>query len=284
MAETVLAFDFGGTWLKVAEAQRDGTVLWDDRVSPIRDYPRDMELVAGLVERRSSDVVAAAVASPGPVDSRTGEVGRAANLNWLKVFPGRELSHMLEVPVAVENDADCAALAEAVYGVGKGSTLLVFYIVGTGVGSGVVQEGRIFHGTLDPEFGHQILEPAMDRYCTAGHRGCLESLISGGALERAFGSIETVPKEQWEDVVPHYLGQAFANAALFLSPDMIVVGGGVVDHRPEIVPPAVVEMKRMLHNFVTPPRVVTSELGREVGVMGAAAAAWRLHNDRVGAG
>jgi fructokinase len=180
------------------------------------------------------------------------------------------------VPIVVENDADCAALAEGTYGAGKHSALFVYYGLGTGVGSGVIDNGRIFHGAFDPEFGHQIVEPRLDRYCTAGHRGCLESLISGGALECAFGSIDDVPDEQWNEVIPHYLGQALANATLFLSPDRIVIGGGVVDHRPDIVPPAIRVMEEMLHGFMVPPGVATSQFGREVGILGAAAAAWQL--------
>lgn len=277
MTETVLAFDFGGTWLKVAEVDGEGSIMWEDRVRPVREYRQDLQLVRKVIERRTSDVVAGGVASPGPLDFHTGEVLRAANLNWLHEFPGRDLGETLDVPVAVENDADCAALAESAYGAGRDALMLVFYGIGTGVGSGVIESGNILHGAFDPEFGHQILEPGSDRICTANHRGCLESLISGSGLERAFGSIQRVPDEEWEEVIPHYLGQALANATLFLSPDVIVVGGGVVDHRPEIVPPAIRDMEIMLHDFVVPPRVVTSSFGREVGILGAAAAAWKLY-------
>lgn len=276
MSESVLAFDIGGTWLKVAEVTRAGEVLWDDRMPPYRDYRQDMELIAGMIKRRSGDVVAAAFACPGPLDFRTGQVFRAANLNWSNVFPGELLKQTLGMPVVVENDADCAALAEAVYGSAQSSDMLVYYGLGTGVGAGVAQRRRIFHGAFDPEFGHQFLEPKFDRYCTAGHRGCLESLISGSGLERAFGTIAAVPDEQWTDVIPYYLGQAMANATLFLSPDTIAIGGGVVDHRPDIVRPAVEVMNTMLNGFVVPPRVLTSKLGREVGILGAAAAAWQL--------
>lgn len=279
VAESVLAFDIGGTWLKVAEVDRAGTVLWDDRATPSRAYPQDLVQLTRMVRRRSEAVVAAAFACPGPLDFRTGHVFRAANLNWADVAPGRDLDPVLHVPIVVENDADCAALAEATYGAGKNSALLVYYGIGTGVGSGVVEDGRIFHGGFDPEFGHQILEPNVDRYCTAGHRGCLESLISGGALERVFGSIDAVPSKQWEDVIPRYIGQALANATLFLSPDRIVLGGGVIDHRPELLQPSARHMEAMLHDFVVPPKVTISDLGREVGILGAAAAAWHLHDN-----
>src|SRR5579884_252718 len=277
MTETVIGFDFGGTWLRAAEVGRDGSILWDERRSPARDYPKDLEIVRGLVERRSDDVVAAAVASPGPLDFHTGEVMRAANLQWLNQFPGRDIGEMLGVPTVVENDADVAALAEATYGAGRDADVLVYYGIGTGVGSGVVVNRAIFHGSLDPEFGHQILEPGSDRRCTAGHRGCLEALISGGSLVRVFGSVEAVPAEEWCEIVPHYLGQALANAALFLSPRVIVLGGGVIDHRLDIVPPAIREMEIMLEGFVPRPRVMISELGKEVGILGAAAAAWKIY-------
>ncbi len=276
VTETVLACDFGGTWLRVAEVDRDGKVLWDARAATAHDYDHDMELVLDLAQRRSPNIVAAGIACPGPLDWHTGEVLKAANLNWFKQFPGKFLQEGLGVVTVVENDADCAALAEWRYGAGRESGLQVFYGIGTGVGAGVVTDGHIFHGSFDPEFGHQILEPACDRVCTAGHRGCLEALISGRALETAYGSIDDVPDVEWQDTVPRYLGQALANAVLFLSPDAIVVGGGVMDHRPDLLPPAVRVMDAMLHDFVTLPRVVPSELGPEMGILGAAAAAWNL--------
>jgi predicted NBD/HSP70 family sugar kinase len=274
--QTVLGFDIGGTWLRVAEVDRSGAVIWEDRVTPAREYPADIELLQHMIRPRSSNVVAAAIACPGPLDFRTGKVLKAANLNWIDVFPGNDLAPTLGVPVVVENDADCAALAEATYGAGMTSSLVVWYGLGTGVGAGVVVDDKIFHGTFDPEFGHQMLEPDSHRFCTAGHRGCLEALISGNGLEMEFGSIEQVPIEQWHQIVPRYLGQALANATLFFSPDAIVVGGGVVDHRPDIVGPAIDFMREMLGTFVTPPEVTQSALGRDVGILGAAAAAWQL--------
>ena|SRR5579884_1748926 len=283
-AQTVLACDLGGTWLRVAEVTRDGAILWDDRKPTVREFERDMELVLEMAQRRTGSVAAAAVACPGPLDWHTGEVIKAANLNWVNQFPGKPLEEELGVPVAVENDADCAALAEWRYGAGRDSQLEVFYGVGTGVGAGVVEEGHIFHGVFDPEFGHQILAPNSERVCTAGHRGCLEALISGRALESAYGSIREVPEEVWTETVPLHLGQALANATLFLSPDAIVVGGGVLDHRPELLPPATRTMMVMLNDFVTPPRVLLSELGPEMGVLGAAAAAWNLVGSPMGGG
>lgn len=278
---TVLAFDIGGTWLRVAEVDPTGRVIWEERSPPARDYPRDLELLRNMVGRRTERVVAAAFACPGPLDFRTGQVLRAANLNWEDVYPGRDVEAILGIPVVVENDADCAALAEAVYGGASDSVLLVYYGIGTGVGSGVIASGCIFHGAFDPEFGHQIVDPELDRWCKAGHRGCLESLISGSGLERAFGSIQNVPDEQWKEVIPRYLGFALANATLFFSPDVIALGGGVIDHRPDIVPPAVAVMKKLLTTFVVPPRMVVSALGREVGILGAAAAAWNHHKNLV---
>lgn len=276
MAETVLACDFGGTWLRVAEVDRAGNVLWSDRAPTARDYNRDMNLVRQLADRKSDRVLAAGIASPGPMDFETGQIIKAANLNWVDVYPASDLAETWNLPTVLENDADAAALAEWRFGQGSDSKLLVFYGIGTGVGTGVVAEGTVFHGAYDTEFGHQLLSPGSSRICTENHSGCLEALVSGGALETAYGSIDKVPREEWEDIMPHYLGMAFANAALFVSPDLIVVGGGVVDNRPDIVPPAVREMEVLLHDFIKSPRIVISQLGREVGTLGAAAAAWNL--------
>jgi glucokinase len=280
---TVLALDLGGTWLKMAEVDRSGKVLWVERVAAARDYERDIDALRHMAERRSSAVAAAGIAAPGPLNCHTGEIILAENLNWHHVFPAHDLSDALNVPAIVENDADAAALGEWTYGAGRGSQVLVFYIIGTGVGSGVVEGGRIYHGAFDPEFGHQIVEADSPRTCLYGHHGCLEAMISGSALERAYGSIMAVPDEVWEEVIPRYLGQALANATLFLSPDTIVLGGGVVDHHREIVPPALREMHLMLNDFVAPPRIRISELGSAVGLLGAAALAWSIARGTEGA-
>jgi predicted NBD/HSP70 family sugar kinase len=280
MAETVLACDFGGTWLKVAEVDRRGQILWSDRVATARDYARDMDLVLKLAEARTENVVAVGIASPGPIDFETGQIIKAANLNWVDVYPAGDLQQAWQLPMILENDADAAALAEWRFGQASQARLLVFYGIGTGVGSGIVADGVVFHGAFDPEFGHQLLDPGSDRVCTENHPGCLEALISGGALESRYGSIDRVPRAEWEDFVPHYLGMALANAALFVSPDVIVLGGGVIDNRPDVVPRAVREMEVLLHDFIKSPRVLVSQLGREIGTLGAAAAAWNLVDER----
>ena len=281
--ETVIAFDIGGTWLRVAEVNRLGQLLWEDRRAPAHDYAKDLEFLKTMVDRRSRNVVASAFACPGPLDFRTGEILKAANLDWEGVFPGKDLRDALGLPVSVENDADCAALAEATYGGARDCTLVVWYGLGTGVGAGVIENHRIYHGAFDPEFGHQIIAPELDVTCTSGHKGCLEALISGSGLERQFGSIDRVPDEQWNAVIPRYLGWAMANATLFLSPDAIVVGGGVVDHRPDIVPPAAKVMKEMVGEHFFTPKAYVSTLGRDVGLLGAAASAWQLRDQDLAA-
>ena len=283
---TVLAFDIGGTHLRAAEVAQDGRIVWDDEVDAVGDYPRDLELLRGLAKRGSAAVRAAGVACPGPMNRKTGEVLLAANLNWHDVPLKRDLERDLAIEVVMENDADCAALAQATYGDAKGATPLIWYGLGTGVGAGVVIDGAIFHGAFDPEFGHQIMDPSSDQMCSAGHHGCLESLVSGSALpglmgrrfevefSRPLDSLEEVPEAWWGEAVTSHLGCALANAALFFAPETIVLGATVIDKHPELVDLAAEEMLRLLHGFLEqPPRIVRSTL-ENFGVLGAAAAAW----------
>jgi glucokinase len=132
--------------------------------------------------------------------------------------------------VALENDANCAALAEVNAGAARGSTSCVYFTVSTGIGTGVVLHGRPLTGRNDTEGGHQVLWPAWlgGPPCHCGGHGCLEALASGLAIARRFG----VPPDRledpaaWEDV-GRWLGLGVVNAIALHDPDVVVLGGGV---------------------------------------------------------
>jgi glucokinase len=133
-------------------------------------------------------------------------------------------------PVLLENDANCGALAEAVAGAGREASLVVYFTVSTGVGTGVVRDQSIVLGRHDSEGGHQVLWPGWlgGPACDCGGAGCLEALASGRAIERRFGvRAELLREQQSWDEVGRWLGLGVVNATALLDPDVVVFGGGV---------------------------------------------------------
>lgn len=177
------------------------------------------------------------LATFGPIDldraSPTyGHILASPKLAWQGYPIVDTLQTALGVPVAVDTDVNAAALAEYVYGAGQGCDPLVYLTVGTGIGGGAVIQGRPLHGRLHPEMGHMLLARApgdiLPSVCPF-HQDCLEGLASGPAIRLRFGVPEALPPqhEAWELEV-RYLGQALATITTILSPQRIVLGGGVL--------------------------------------------------------
>jgi fructokinase len=186
----------------------------------------------------------------------------------------------LGIPVAVETDVNAAALAEFIYGAGRGCDPLVYLTVGTGIGGGAVIHGRPLYGMLHPEMGHMLLARAPGDIRPSGcpfHDDCLEGLASGQAIRARFGTPELLPPahEAWT-LEAAYLGQALATITTILSPQRIIIGGGVM-HQPHLLPRIREVCAQALHGYL--PRlgsasdfeayIVAPALGDEAGVIGA---------------
>jgi len=227
------AIDIGGTKLLAAVAGDDlhpGTAL--RRATP-PEQPI-ATLVAMLDEVRGGATLdGIAVATPGPFDRDNGATVNPPNVPaaWCNLPIAAALGDHYGCRVVVENDANCAALAEALHGAAAGMRHVVYYTVSTGIGSGVVHDGRIVVGRHDTEGGHQVLWPAWlgeAPPCGCGGRGCLEGLASGSAIERRFGlpAHQLDDQPAWDDV-GRWLGLAVVNATALHDPDAVVFGGGV---------------------------------------------------------
>ena len=317
MARWCIGIDLGGTFIKFGllnENRQTGGAL---QLSTPRDRGAD-GLIARMVEGarklateaqvRWEDLVAVGIGAPGPAELARGVILAMPNLPGMENVPlSRRLSEALHLPVHLENDANAAAYGEFCCGCGTGSTHLVLLTLGTGVGSGLIVEGRILHGShsLGGEFGHMIVQPDGDP-CACGQRGCLERYSSAAALaRRARRAIEAgrssalsaalrrkgdldgtdvaaarqagdaLAAEVW-DQGAHYLAVACVNICRILDPDLIVLAGGLAGAGAELLQP-VAEHFRRLHWSLTPVRtqIVLSALGDQAGVIGAAAVAWR---------
>lgn len=213
------------------------------------------------------------ICCPGPVDPVRGVVVSPPNLPHWRDFPlVKILKDRYGCPVKMENDADAAGLAEYHYGAGRGSRLMVYMTVSTGVGSGIIRDGEVVRGAngAHPELGHHVVDPSGPM-CSCGCRGCLEALISGNSIRRNYG----VSPEEADDPaiwgeVGRWLGVGLGNVAAAIVPEVIVIGGGVAKAGERLLGPARDYLNTSIR-MVSVPRVVLAELGDLIGGIGALA-------------
>ncbi|GAB6933220.1 ROK family glucokinase [Calditerricola satsumensis] len=308
-----IGVDIGGTAIKAGVVDEGGRIV-EKREIPTATHEgpdRVLErLVNLIVELKSvADDAGAAVGGvgvgvPGPaLDVERGVVIQAVNLGWENVpLRDRLVAGLPGLPVAVDNDANLAALGEAWTGGGRGAQDLLVITVGTGVGGGVVIGGRVHHGAdgLAGEIGHVTVRPEGGHRCNCGKTGCLETEASATAIIReataaaqsgrsarlaealaqngALTARDVVEAAQAGDgvaqaILAHAgqtLGLALANAANLLNPERIVVGGGV-SHAGELLFAPLREAYRAYALPAVAKRpVVPAELGNDAGLIGAA--------------
>ena len=184
--------------------------------------------------RGGSGLEAIAVATPGPFDRDRATLLNPPGLSeaWHGLDLRATLGRRFGCPVLAENDANCAALAEARFGAGRGFRTVVYYTVSTGIGAGLVRDGELVIARSDTEAGHQVLWPAHlgGPACHCGGHGCLEALASGNAIRRRFGvRAEALDDPSAWAEIGRWLGLAVVNTVALLDCDVVVFGGGVVN-------------------------------------------------------
>jgi glucokinase len=291
MAQRLIGVDVGGT--KIAVALLDGITLLEPVLQPTDTSGADA-LVAQLVDavRAAGDVAAVGVAIPSVVDWDTGRIRYSVNIP-LQDVPLREvLREQLGVPVFVDNDATCAALAEAYDDDGAlVARHLVMFTVGTGVGGGIVIGGRVYRGATGAaaEIGHTLLGADLRRVPFAHGEdfpqpGTLESLASGSALNEIARARGVTPGRVIDaaragdtgasaaiELLGRRLGVGIANAINTFDPDLVVVGGGVSAAGELLLEPAREEAARyLLPGVGTRTEIRRARYGPLAGVRGAA--------------
>jgi fructokinase len=245
-----IGVDLGGTKIEAVALDEDGRELVRRRIAtPRGDYGATLDAIASLVfdlERISDTRATVGVGMPGTVSPATGLV-KNANSTWLIGRPlADDLPRLLGRPVRFANDANCFALSEATDGAAAGAAVVFGVILGTGVGGGIVIDGRIVIGAnaIAGEWGHNPLPapqgaelPGPPCYC--GRRGCIETFLSGPALaadyDGATAADEIVQRAAAGDVradqalcrFEDRLARALASVVNVLDPDVIVLGGGL---------------------------------------------------------
>jgi glucokinase len=256
------AVDIGGTKIAVGMVDDNGTLLakMESPTGIDWDYEHGLERVADMLRQTAqearSEISGIGIGSTGPVHPFTGQFGDIDFLpKWRGRNPVRDLSHIFNVRVALENDGDAAALAESSWGSGKNKSTLVYVTVGTGIGGGIILRGKLYRGVdaSHPEIGHHVVDPSGP-LCSCGFRGCWESLASGPAMAawlRGQASTQAPakgPEKQNPDAKriyqlaaegdllarsavqreTYYLGLGLANLINLFVPDAIVLGGSVM--------------------------------------------------------
>jgi glucokinase len=306
-----IGVDVGGTKVAALLMAPDGTVLARDR----RPVPADDEvatvaaIVAGARAVSGGRAVAVGVAGAGLVD-HDGLVHSAPNLSWREVPLAALLSQALGLPSVADNDGTAAAWAEYRFGVGSGARHLLMVSVGTGIGGGLVHDGRPYRGAngFAGEIGHIVVEPGGPR-CGCGNQGCWETVASGSTITRAGAAAVTrhphsalvaraggdpeavtgaMVTETARDGDPacrgilvevgHRLGVGIAGLVNVLDPDRVVVGGGVSDAGELVLAPARDAFRRTVEGSADRPEVpiVRAGLGADAAAVGAAALAFEM--------
>ena len=279
-----IGIDLGGTKIEALALDRAGRELFRKRVpTPRGDYGRTISCVKALVSEIGEGSVGIGI--PGAESRATGLI-KNANSTWLIGKPlAKDLEAALGRPVRLENDANCFALSEASDGAGKGAAVVFGVILGTGVGGGIVVDGKVIRGVnaIAGEWGHNPLpQPSTEDFplphCYCGRKGCIETWLSGPGLsndhERRTGqrlSAEEIVKLQDESLSRYEerLARSLSGVINLLDPDVIVLGGGMSN-----VARLYTEVPRRWGRYVFSDRVATKLLppvhGDSSGVRGAA--------------
>ena len=315
----IIGVDLGGTNIVVGTLPEDGSTLYG-RVSeptPVADGPeavvhRMVQLVQrSLDETRRAlggsrvEVAGVGVGAPGPLDTAKGVVLLAPNLGWRDMPLRQRIAEATGLDATLDNDANCATFGEWWRGAARDGRIVVGLTIGTGIGGGIVIDGRIFHGASDvaAEFGHTTID-ATGRRCACGNYGCLEAYASGPNIaKRAIEELESgrpsaIPQHAGHDLgrvtaqtvyaaasagdelaleivrdTAKFLGVGIANFVNILNPDVVVITGGVTQAGERLFAPLRLEVaRRAFKPAVDACRIVPGSLPGTAGVFGAAAA------------
>ena len=313
MSAPILGVDIGGTKVAVGLVDREGKILQQGRKPMVANGTADaaLEAVTGaidsLLSQAKSAVQSIGICAPGPLDPKSGVVLNPPNLPCWRNFPLAErIAAKYRVPVKVDNDANAAALAETRWGAARGFRYVFYATIGTGIGTGIVFDGAIYHGNTGSagEGGHVTID-YQGPVCSCGKRGCIEVMAAGPAIgARARAKLKADPnrpsamldlaKGNIASVTSEMVGQANAsgdslarevlletvelltawlgNIVDLLDPDVLVMGGGVA----AMLKPFFDEIKKRLPGWCVNPRasdipLLMAHYGADAGIAGGAA-------------
>lgn len=307
-----IGIDIGGMSIKVGVVDSNGKILLQSRVKTASTATQCVdnmaEQIKSLLEDLNisiKDIDGIGIGCPGAVTSETGVVAFLPNLGWENVPLADMIKKYYDLPVKISNDANVAALAEAIYGCAKNYNTSIMFTLGTGVGGGIIIDKKLFEGAYSrgAELGHVTLfldgEP-----CSCGRRGCVECYTSATALikqtkvamqndknskmwEFVGGDLEKVDgRTAFEcskigdesaikvvDTYVYYLAESMLNMFNIFRPDAFILGGGVSAQGDYLVNKLKAYCEKFDYGYKNAPRteILVATLGNDAGIIGAAA-------------
>ncbi|HEY66676.1 MAG: ROK family protein [Chloroflexi bacterium] len=314
--QPVIGIDLGGTKISTALIDSVGRIMARDyretqaaegQEAVIERMLDSARRVIAQAEVTQAQVAAVGIGAPGPLDIEAGVLVAPPNLpGWDRVPLKRIIEDALGITTFLENDANAAALGEHRFGAGRGRQHMIYVTVSTGIGGGLILDGKLYHGAsgMAGEIGHMTIVP-YGPLCGCGNRGCLEALASGTAIARqarervargvptlmadlAAGDPERITAKLVAEAAHqgdaeareilaeamNYLGIGMANLVNLFNPELIVIGGGLTNIGELLFGPVRRAIdRRAFRAQAQTVQVVQAKLGKDVGVLGAAAVA-----------
>lgn len=281
------AIEGGGTKFVCGIGTADGEIL--DRISIPTTTP-EATLSNAMDFFVSKEIQAIGIGTFGPIDVNPqspvyGSVTRTPKPHWSGYRIVDHLKRYFDIPIGFDTDVNAAALGEATWGAAAGLNSCLYMTIGTGIGAGAIVEGKLVHGLTHPEMGHILVrrhpDDSYEGHCPF-HKDCLEGLAAGPALEDRWGkkAFELGDTHSAWEMESYYIAQALVNYAFILSPEKIIVGGGVMNQS-HLFPLIREQVRKLLNGYVQHPAfsedndsyIVRPALGGNAGLCGALALA-----------
>ena len=278
-----IGIDLGGTKIEGVLLNAEGQEIKRNRVSTKSEEGYDAivgRICDMVLDLKDDPEITIGICTPGTIDPTSGRMKNSNTVCLIDQPLKEDIEDEIGQNIFMENDANCFALAEAVMGAGKGHKVVFGVILGTGVGGGIIINGNIHHGRahIAGEWGHHTLYPGGKK-CYCGQTGCVETYISGPALEARYTEltgdkkivteIAENPPEEWKEELIECFGIALSNVINILDPDVVVLGGGV--SKCDLL---YTEGAASVHQHVFSPisdtPIIQHALGDSAGVYGAA--------------
>ena len=308
-----VGIDLGGTNIAAGLVNMDGNIVYKDSVPTQRERPyqeiiKDMAMLTKKVIEESKvpmeEVKSIGVGSPGTPDCKNGVIVYNNNLNFRNVPIREEMQKYINLPVYVDNDANCAALAESAAGAAKGTSTSVTITLGTGIGSGIIIDGKVYSGFnfAGGEIGHTVIVVDGEQ-CTCGRKGCWEAYAAATALIRQTkcaakenpesiinklvdGDLDKVDAKTAFDAAKlgdktgeavvkqyiRYIAEGVINVINIFMPEVLVIGGGVCKEGDYLLNPLkeIVSAGVYSREEIPQTQIKTAQLGNDAGIVGAA--------------
>ncbi|MCB9235667.1 MAG: ROK family protein [Bacteroidia bacterium] len=314
MKEVVAGIDIGGTNTVIGILDRAGNTLGEETIST-RDFPDALEYAQALCAKirmllgflqEEVELKGVGIGAPNG-NFYSGSIEQAPNLLWKGTVPlARWIEAEMQVPCVLTNDANAAALGEMLFGAARGMKHFVLITIGTGLGSGIVVDGKLIYGHdgFAGEIGHALVRPG-GRICTCGRRGCLETYVSARGIRETLGEmliessqesqLATIPLRELtvKDIhqaadrgdqvairtlaeTGNILGEKLADSVNYTSPEAFIITGGIAHAGELLFGPCRASLEHHLLNIYRGKvKLMASELiERNAGLMGAAALIW----------